>query len=125
MKEYMARVERLRDAAVEPFICYDEFHLYFYEQWAQNAALGSMEKRYADALTHAIDHLTPVIEPEEMIVGRAAHRLSEQEQETWQTLRREIVEPMGSSVSKFSMGTCHKCFPSISHAQMEFSRLET
>jgi len=85
------RIERLRDAAVEPFISYDEFYLHFYRRYAENAALGVKEKRYADAYRYAYEQASPSIFDGELIVGRGAKALSEEQREEWKTLRETVA----------------------------------
>ena len=55
------RIERLRNAAVEPYISCDEFYFNFYRRYAENEQLGVREKRYADAYRYAHEHTTPYI----------------------------------------------------------------
>ena len=85
-----ARIQRLRDAAVEPYISYDEFCLYFYRRLSESE--GAFEARYADACAYAFAHVTPVIEADELVVGRAAYRMTDEEQAEWQRLRAGIAE---------------------------------
>ena len=86
----MMRIQRLRDAAVEPYINYDEFCLHFYRKLSE--AEGAFEARYAQACAYAFEHTTPVIGEDELIVGRPAYRMSDAEQAEWQRLREGIVE---------------------------------
>jgi len=87
------RIERLRNAAVEPYISYDEFYLNFYRRYAENEQLGVKEKRYADAYRYAYEHTTPCIGEDELIVGRGAVRLTDEQRMEWESLRRETAEP--------------------------------
>ena len=86
-----ARIERLRDAAVEPFISYDEFYLNFYRRYAENEALGIRERRYADAYRYAYEQTTPFIGEDELIVGRGAVRLTDEQQAEWEALKQNVA----------------------------------
>ena len=88
------RVETLRQAAVEPTICYDGFYLAFFERWAQNEALKTREARYADAYARAFDGLEPVIDEGELIVGKASRPLSAEAAARWEAVRAAQADPM-------------------------------
>ncbi|MBE5767593.1 MAG: hypothetical protein E7335_10590 [Clostridiales bacterium] len=85
-----ARIERLRTAALEPYICYDEFYLNFYRHIS--ASEGSFEARMAQAWAHAFECVEPVIEEDELIVGRAVSRLNDEERAEWKALCEGIVQ---------------------------------
>ncbi len=85
------RIERLRNAAVEPYISYSEFYLHFFRRYSENEELGALNARYADAFRYAHEHVTPFIAEDELIVGRGAVRLTEEEQAEWDRLREEVA----------------------------------
>lgn len=85
----IARIERLRERAIEPVICYDEFYLHFYRCLSQ--AAGSFETRIGQAWAYAFAHMTPVIDEDELIVGKASGRLTGDAQQEWLRLRQTIV----------------------------------
>ncbi|MBQ3140904.1 MAG: hypothetical protein IJC25_02955 [Clostridia bacterium] len=93
---HQQRIEKLRQAAVEPVISYEEFHLLFFGRLHENQSLGSMRRRYADAYRHAFERVSLCLDDGELIVGKAARPLTEEEQGRWATLRdfAKIVVPM-------------------------------
>lgn len=96
---------------MEPFISYDEFNLYFYGRYAQNAALGEQERRYADAFRYALERVTPVIGEDELIVGRCCTPLTDAQKAEWSRLRAEVAEPM------------NVCAGQDSHMAIDYERL--
>lgn len=86
------RIERLRNAAVEPYISCDEFYFNFYRRYAENEQLGVREKRYADAYRYAHEHTTPYIAEDELIVGRAAVRLTDEQRAEWESLKKSVAD---------------------------------
>ena len=105
------RIEALRLAAVEPLICYDGFYLRFFERFAANEALGSREARYADAYAGAFDGLEPVIDPHELIVGKASRPLSDADAARWKALRQSVADPLDV------------CFGQDSHMAIDYDLL--
>ena len=81
---FMERIKRLRDRAVSPRICYNEFFLNFYRVYD-----GS---NYGDAYYHALASLTPVIEEDELIVGRTVPCLSPEDAAEWETHIKPIAQ---------------------------------
>ncbi|MBO5220635.1 MAG: hypothetical protein J6C52_14500, partial [Clostridia bacterium] len=81
---YLERIRRLRDRAVSPKICYHEFWLNFYRVYDGN--------NYGDAFYHAMDALTPVIEDDELIVGRTVPCLSREDAAEWETRVKPIAQ---------------------------------
>ncbi|MBQ2957037.1 MAG: hypothetical protein IJE08_11310, partial [Clostridia bacterium] len=92
--ENAGRIESLRNAAVAPFIFYDEFYLNFYRRYSRNSGLGLRERRYADAYAHAMSMVTPVIDDGELIVGKCSVQLTADENAEWKRLRETVAEPM-------------------------------
>lgn len=93
MNEYnAARLAALRAGALDATHAYNEFYLYFFRCFAENEALGRLEERYADAYRYAFRHMTPVIDDGELIVGKAATPLNEEQQTEWQALRENVAE---------------------------------
>jgi len=88
-EQNIARIERLRERAIEPVICYDEFYLHFYR--CLSTLEGSFESRVAQAWTYAFEHMTPVIDDDELIVGKAGGPLAGEEQAEWMRLRNGIA----------------------------------
>ena len=105
------RIETLRQAAVEPVICYDGFYLAFFERWAQNEALGSREARYADAYPRGFDGVEPVIDEGELIVGKASKPLSPEAALRWRAVRAAQAEPLDV------------CFGQDSHMAIDYELL--
>lgn len=83
------RIRFLREKAVSPCICYDEFYLHFY-RYMKNAE-GSLEKRLSDAWAYAFKHVHPSISENELIVGKCDYRLSESEQAEYDLLKKTII----------------------------------
>ena len=81
---YLERIRRLRDRAVSPKICYHEFWLNFYRVYDGN--------NYGDAFYHAMDALTPVIEDDELIVGRTVPCLSPEDAAEWETRVKPVAQ---------------------------------
>lgn len=69
--EKTARIEKLRQSALDKFTGIEEFLYYFYEKWAAEESLPKYE-RYAEAYTHAYSMITPAFADGELIVGRSA-----------------------------------------------------
>ncbi len=88
------RIEALRRPAVEPVICYDGFHLAFFERWAENGALPNGEARYADAYACAFSGLEPVIDEGELIVGKASRPLAAEAAARWEAVRAAQADPL-------------------------------
>ncbi|MBQ2708753.1 MAG: hypothetical protein IJF67_10845, partial [Clostridia bacterium] len=81
---YLERIRRLRDRAVSPKICYHEFWLNFYRVYDGN--------NYGDAFYHAMGALTPVIEDDELIVGRTVPCLSPEDAAEWETKVKPVAQ---------------------------------
>ena len=79
----LARIEALRNAAVKPVLSYEEFYYHFYHRYAQIQDQATFHERYADAYSYAFDHITPAIDPGELIVGKPVHFLPEENREEW------------------------------------------
>ena len=88
------RIEALRQAAIEPVICYDGFYLAFFERWARNRDLPTLEERYADAYVHAFEGMEPVIDEGELIVGKVSNPLPAGDVERWQEMRASYADPL-------------------------------
>jgi len=80
---YRDRIRRLRDKAVRPVVCYNEFHLHFYRVFD--------ESNYGEAFFHALSSLTPVIEEDELIVGRPLPVLSDEDAQQWLQIYKPIA----------------------------------
>ena len=76
------RVKALRDRAVAPPVCYLEFYLHFYRYFSERSLPYSHEN-YGEAFYYACERTTPVIEENELIVGRAVRGLNEQLTAEW------------------------------------------
>jgi len=83
------RIRLLREKAVSPYICYDEFYLHFY-RFIKNAS-GSLEKRLSDAWAYAFKNVHPSISENELIVGKCDYHLSESEQAEYDLLKKTVV----------------------------------
>ncbi|MBO4299393.1 MAG: hypothetical protein J5998_11400, partial [Clostridia bacterium] len=106
-----ARIEALRQAAVEPVICYDGFYLAFFERYAENEALSTREARYADAYAHAFDGVEPVIDEGELIVGKASRPLPPEKAARWAAVRAAQADPLDV------------CFGQDSHMAIDYELL--
>ena len=76
------RIRRLRERAVAPGICYLEFYLHFYRYFWEKGLPYSHEQ-YGEAFYFACAHVTPVIEPDELIVGRVIGGLNAEMNAEW------------------------------------------
>ncbi|MBQ2434021.1 MAG: hypothetical protein II266_06280, partial [Clostridia bacterium] len=85
-----SRIRFLREKAVSPYICYDEFYLHFF-RFIKNAD-GSLEKRLSDAWAYAFRHVHPSISENELIVGKCDYRLSESEQAEYDLLKETVID---------------------------------
>ncbi|MBQ8551449.1 MAG: hypothetical protein IJ428_01400 [Clostridia bacterium] len=74
-----ARIERLRSRALKPSISYVDFHYRFWKYFLSLDESRSRYDRYAEAYTYAFEHVTPVIDDDELIVGKVAARLTANE----------------------------------------------
>lgn len=81
------RIERLRTKAVSPVITYEPFYLGFYRAMQGNEALGTMEARYAQAYRCGFEAVTPMIDEDEIIVGKCARELTQDERAQFEALR--------------------------------------
>ncbi|MBQ4157632.1 MAG: hypothetical protein IJD86_05790 [Clostridia bacterium] len=83
------RVKNLRDKAVAPFICYDEFYLYFYRYLKSEK--GSIESLFGNAWEYAFRNIHPSISKDELIVGKSDYRLTEDEQKEYDLYKDTLV----------------------------------
>lgn len=90
----LARIEKLRNAAVKPVLSYEEFYYHFYRRYDQIKEQGTFHERYADAYAYAFDHITPCIDPGELIVGKPVHFLPEENRAEWNMLKQTLADPM-------------------------------
>ena len=94
------RIEKLRERAIDPVICYDEFYLHFYRCLSQSE--GCFEHRIGQAWAYAFEHMTPVIDEDELIVGKASGRLTGDRQQEWLALRNGIARDYETSYGQDS-----------------------
>ncbi len=90
------RIEFLRNRAISPCISFDGVYLDFLTRYAANETLGNKNKRYTDAYAYALSRLRPVIDENELIVGKPVHPLPESEKSAWDSLgklREELQVP--------------------------------
>ncbi|MBR3927992.1 MAG: hypothetical protein IKJ65_03195 [Clostridia bacterium] len=83
------RIRFLREKAVSPYICYDEFYLYFYR--FLKTAEGTLEKKLSEAWAYAFENITPSIGEKELIVGKCDYRLTPSEQAEYDEYKKTIV----------------------------------
>ncbi len=88
----LARIEKLRAAALEPVIGYEEFYYYFFQHFAASEGNGTLEERYAAAYEYAFANGTPVIDDGELIVGKACTPLTGAQLTEWADLRKNCAE---------------------------------
>lgn len=91
--EYTDRINRLRSRALEPVISYDRIYLDFFRRYAENAELGDDILRYADAFRFALGNAQPVIDDDELIVGKCSAWLTEAEHAEWRRLEETVARP--------------------------------
>ena len=84
------RVKNLRDKAVAPFICYDEFYLYFYRYLKSEK--GSIESLFGNAWEYAFRNIHPSISKDELIVGKSDYRLTEDEQKEYDLYKDTVFK---------------------------------
>ncbi len=110
----VARIEALRQPAIEPRIDYTPFYYHFQKSyiarhWEQSGAL-----RYAHALTDAFHAWDVSIDPGELIVGKPAPTpLTAEEAAEWQTISAYAVAEMHAPVGQES------------HMAIDYERLMT
>lgn len=85
------RIERLRDAAVEPRFCHEAMYLGFWREWERCPELDDRE-RYARSYYTALSQLTPEIVPDELIVGHLSAPLTEADADEWHRLAKVAGE---------------------------------
>ena len=91
------RIRQLRDKAVSPKICYEEFHLNFYRYFDENK-LQLDENNYGDAFYYAFSKITPRIDENELIVGKTVSELTENDSKAWEEeYRQKAFEAMQSA----------------------------
>ena len=88
-----ARIERLRERAVEPAVSYNQFHLYFFRHLTSNDESLPLEQCYGEAFYHAFSHIALSIEEDELIVGRSVPP-TETELREWEILREQTAPYM-------------------------------
>lgn len=74
------RIQRLRDKAVSPSICIEEFLIYFHEYFGDGDYDG---RNYGKAFLYACSNITPVIDEDELVVGKTVAELSPRLTQMW------------------------------------------
>ena len=87
----MQRLEALRCAAMKHTHSNDEFYYRFYKRYHENEGMEEYA-RYADAFAAAFKELTPVIAPDELIVGAIENTLSDAEKAEWENVYRPVAQ---------------------------------
>lgn len=87
----MKRLEALRCAAMKRTHSNDEFYYRFYKRYHKNEGMEEYA-RYADAFAAAFGALTPVIAPDELIVGTIENTLSDAEKLDWEDVYRPVAQ---------------------------------
>ncbi len=82
------RIERLRLSALNYTSQYSEFYAAFYDYVLSHKEKTLIEN-YADAYRHAFTLLTPVIDTDELIVGKCKNFLTEEEAALWRSVEAE------------------------------------
>ena len=113
MKNYMDRINRLREKAVEPVVTREEFYYHFFRRFAENGALGDDETRYADALSYAFGQVETPIPEDVLLVGRSEKVLEGAEKEEWEALKKTVVPGFQTLMGQDS------------HMMVEFERVLT
>lgn len=90
-QKYMDRIEKLRRRAVDPVISFSRMYLDFFRRYAQNENLGDMQLRYADAFAYSMSKVNPIIDDDELIVGKSSDVLTESEHEEWRHLEETVA----------------------------------
>lgn len=90
--EKAARIEKLRQSALDNYTGTEEFLFYFYEKWSANETLPKYE-RYAEAYTYAFSMITPAVAAGELIVGRNTPLTDEAQRTLWE---REYKAALGA-----------------------------
>ena len=86
------RIEKLRADALNCAISYEEFYYLFHKRFIQTYGHTTYAMRYADAYEYALDNATVSIDECELIVGKTASRkLSDDEQNEWNDLRKYSI----------------------------------
>lgn len=95
---HQERIAMLRAKAVNPWgssnnfhMYIEEFYLYFYRKFSQNSCLEHFNDRYADAYEYAFANMPPVIDPGELIVGKAGHPMTDDQLQEWKLLKEEVA----------------------------------
>lgn len=98
-----ARIDALRQAALEPVIDYTPFYYYFQKAYLRHRWESSGARRYALALTEAYQNWAVSIDPGEWIVGKPSSvPLTAEEQAEWATINQYAVEEMHCPVGQES-----------------------
>lgn len=87
----MQRIERLRQKALAPDMCRDEFYFYFYQHYLAHEEEPIL-LRYANAFSYACGVITPSVSEDELIVGKSDRHLTEQMQVEWEQMQPAIRE---------------------------------
>jgi formate C-acetyltransferase len=87
----MKRLEALRCTAMKHTHSNDEFYYRFYKRYHKNKGMEEYA-RYADAFAAAFKELTPVITPDELIVGAIENTLSDAEKADWENVYRPVAQ---------------------------------
>ena len=85
------RIENLREQALRGAWSLDQVYFNFYRIFEKNAALGSLEKRFANAYDFALSEIEPSIDEGELILGKPVHFLDPRDCEEWERLKAGIV----------------------------------
>ncbi|MBO4407529.1 MAG: pyruvate formate lyase family protein, partial [Clostridia bacterium] len=91
------RIALLREEALEPVICRDEFYFLFLEYYFSHDSLPP-EARYAASLLHAFSGLTPSISKGELIVGKCDLPLPEEKKELLDGLLSRLRDLLGDAL---------------------------
>ena len=77
-----SRIQKLRDMAVAPSMCYFEFYLNFYRYFEEKGEIYKISG-YGDAFYYACSKITPVIDEGELIVGKPVSKMNDFDQKDW------------------------------------------
>lgn len=103
MEQYdIDRIEKLREKALRPERSYDQIYYSFYRMYEKNAALGSLEKRFANAYDFALSEAEPSIDEGELVIGKPVHFVDPLDEEDWQRLRKGIVNEVKTQMGQDS-----------------------
>lgn len=98
-KEYLDRIENLRQKALCPAINFSRFHIDFYDHYLQNVGDCGKVSAYAEAVTYAFQRIVPVIDDGELIVGKCGDvPFTEEEAKHYEKISAQasqVIEMMG------------------------------